>query len=283
MVIVNVVYWPPTRSNMHSKDGGSAYSMGVGELGWQLGTGLKSHCTVTNWLTGRGWPVNCMSYFRSMTIKACHSKGVGVELLYYWVHRKFNQFGEKMRLRKTAPGRRDPRYPRLSFVDQTSWWQDAVEKASIQQRAGPPGLRLSSPGDWEINADGHKSGGQYVAVLFGLPTPSHTQPFQIKWEVYFSKRLSSLVVIMVCRYDFHMHAYGYAHKVERNIWKVEKKNHARTLLRGEPMIKSMSCLWKNTVIYIYYIYIYIIYIYIYITVISKRFTKTPRSNSNVWW
>ena len=45
----------------HSKDGGSAYSIGVGELGWQNGTGLKSHGTVTNWCTGRGWSVNCMT------------------------------------------------------------------------------------------------------------------------------------------------------------------------------------------------------------------------------
>ena len=39
----------------------AAYSIGVGELGWQYGTGLKSHGTVTNWCTGRGWPVNSMT------------------------------------------------------------------------------------------------------------------------------------------------------------------------------------------------------------------------------
>ena len=38
-----------------------AYSMGVGELGWQYGTGLKSHGTVKNWCTWRGWPVNWMT------------------------------------------------------------------------------------------------------------------------------------------------------------------------------------------------------------------------------
>ena len=41
-----------------------------------------------------------------------------------------------------------------------------------QQKAGLPGLRLSSRGERERhNADGHKSGGQYVAVLFGLQLP----------------------------------------------------------------------------------------------------------------
>ena len=49
------------RQTCHSKDGGSAYSIGVGELGWQYGTGLKSHGTATNWCTGREWPVNCMT------------------------------------------------------------------------------------------------------------------------------------------------------------------------------------------------------------------------------
>ena len=55
--------------------------------------------------------------------------------------------------------------------------QDAVEKAIVQQRAGPPGLRLSSPREREIHiADGHKSGGQYVAVLFGLQLPLTVKP-----------------------------------------------------------------------------------------------------------
>ena len=52
----------------HSKDGGSCIFRWpvmrrdcVGELGWQYGTGLKSHGIVTNWCTGRGWPVNCMT------------------------------------------------------------------------------------------------------------------------------------------------------------------------------------------------------------------------------
>ena len=37
------------------------YSVGVGELGWQYGTRLKSHGSVTNWCTEKGWPVNCMT------------------------------------------------------------------------------------------------------------------------------------------------------------------------------------------------------------------------------
>ena len=42
-----------------------------------------------------------------------------------------------------------------------------------------PRLRLSCPGERERhNADGHKSGGQYVAVLFGLQLPLTHNPFK---------------------------------------------------------------------------------------------------------
>ena len=45
----------------HSKTAEVAYSIGVGEFGWQYGTGLKSHGTVTNGFTGRDWPMNYMT------------------------------------------------------------------------------------------------------------------------------------------------------------------------------------------------------------------------------
>ena len=93
------------------------------------------------------------------------------------------------------------------FGGQTRCWQDVVEKASTRQKTGPPGLRLSSPGEQERhNADGHKSGGQYIAVLFGLQLPLTVkpwvtlfEPFQIKWEVYFSKTVSLVVFIVSLR------------------------------------------------------------------------------------
>ena len=56
--------------------------------------------------------------------------------------------------------------------------EDVAEKASSQQKAGPLGLRLSSPGERERNADGHKSGGQYVAVLFSHQLPLTHNPFK---------------------------------------------------------------------------------------------------------
>ena len=53
-----------------------------------------------------------------------------------------------------------------------------VEKASTQQKAGPPGLQLNNPGERERNADGHKSGGQYHAILFGLQLPLTHNPLK---------------------------------------------------------------------------------------------------------
>ena len=60
------------------------------------------------------------------------------------------------------------------------------------------------------------------------PTPSHTQPFQIKWEVYFSKRMcrSSL---LCRRYDFayiciYADVYAYNRKSEIN-WILKNSFH----------------------------------------------------------
>ena len=116
------------RQTCHSKDGGSTYSIGVGELGWQYGTGLKSHGTVTNWCTGREWPMNCMTVISArwrsnmpfQRRRKCIRDWVDVELLYNSV--------------KTG--------------SQLIWESEELEiwccgKNSTQQIAGPPGLRLS--------------------------------------------------------------------------------------------------------------------------------------------
>ena len=178
-----------------------AYSIGVGELGWQYGTGLKSHGTVTNWCTGRGWPVNCHSKHSRSCIFRWSFMGrdwVGVELLYNSVHRKFNQSWRNDAVEKTAPSRRGPRDPRLS-----SWRSDELEIRCGWENQHPaewdPGPWLSSLGEWERNADGHKSGGSICCSSVRSPAPSHTQPFQIKWEAYFSK---NCVPRLYCVYVF---------------------------------------------------------------------------------
>ena len=118
------------------------YSVGMGELGWQYGTGLTSHGTVTNWCTGREWPMNCMTVIsarwqsnmpfqrRRKCIFRWPVMGrywVGVELLYNSVHRKV-----------------------LEIRELEKW---CCSENSTQQRDRPPGLRLSSPWERERNAE----------------------------------------------------------------------------------------------------------------------------------
>ena len=159
------------RQTCNSKDAGSAYSIGVGELGWQYGTGLKSHGTVTDWCTGREWPVNCMTvifaWWRSnMPFQRWRKWHIPMasygEILSGWLNYYITQWRQEVN----------------QFGDRRVWRQDVVEKASTQQKAGPPGLRLSSPGERGRNADGHKRGGQFVAVLFGLQLPLTHKPFK---------------------------------------------------------------------------------------------------------
>ena len=85
-----------------------------------------------------------------------------------------------------------------------SAFQIELREPALSREAGHPGPRLSCPGKRErrtVMAGG--AGGQYVAVFVRSPTPSHTQPFQIKWGVYFFKELcrsSLLCWICFCTY-----------------------------------------------------------------------------------
>ena len=57
---------------------------------------------------------------------------------------------------------------------------------------------VEHPGERERKTDG---GGSICCSSVRSPTPSHTQTFQIKWEVYFSKRLCRSSFLLLCRYD----------------------------------------------------------------------------------
>ena len=109
----------------HFKDGGSAYSIGVGELGWRCGTGLKSHSTLTDWCTGREWPVNCMT-----VISAWWRSNMPFQRRRKW-HIPMTSHGE------IVSGRLNYYITRWrrevsQFGDRRSWRQDVVEKASTQ-------------------------------------------------------------------------------------------------------------------------------------------------------
>ena len=174
-----VVYWPPTRPDMPFQRRGSAYSIGVGELGWQYGTGLKSHGTVTDWCTGRVWPVNCMTDISAWWRSNMPFQDIEWALSYYITGCTGNSIGfrqdaveKNSTQRKTVPG-------------QGVWRPDQfLETRCGRESQHPaeswaPGLRLSNPWERERhNADGHKSEGQCVAVLFGLQLPLTHKPFK---------------------------------------------------------------------------------------------------------
>ena len=167
-----VVYWPPTLPNMPF------------QIRWKC---------IFHW-RGRAWLTICDrvkiprynhrlmhrkrvtcelhdSYFCLMTIKHAIPKTAGVThsdgQLWEILSGRLNYYIIRWRQEVSW------------FVDRRFWRRDVVEKASSQQRAGPPGLRSSNPRERERhNADGLESGDQHVAVLFGLQLPLTHNPFK---------------------------------------------------------------------------------------------------------
>ena len=92
----------------------------------------------------------------------------------------------------------------------------------VPAEAGPPGLQLSSPGEWKRNAVIARRAGRSICCS-SVQSPTHLsysktfcnpfQPFQIKWEVHFSKELCPLFFIVLNMF-LHASAYGYVTTVE---------------------------------------------------------------------
>ena len=158
----------------HSKDGGSCIFrwpvMGrdcVGELGRQYGTGLKSHGAVTNWCTRKR--VSCMTvFFRSMTIKHAIPRTAEVAYSVYpvmgrdWVSVKqlYNP-GEDRRL--------------------GSWGSDQLERRCCPREARPPAPCWAAQENEKETRLWPVEWGSICCSYVRSPTPSHIQPFQIKW------------------------------------------------------------------------------------------------------
>ena len=82
-----------------------------------------------------------------------------------------------------------------------------VEKAS--RKLIPRASSWASGERERHNADGHKSGSQYVAVLFGLQLPVKHTALSIKWELYFFKEVfvSPLFIASICILHVYVHIY----------------------------------------------------------------------------
>ena len=191
-----VVYWASTRPNMPFQRRRSCIFHWRRRAWLTIWDKVKSSGTVTDWCTGREWPVNCMTvisvrwqsnmpFERQRKWHISDGKSWGdiewaIELLFYSVRQK-----------------------------SVSWRSDELEtrcgRENCTQQSGPPGLQLSSPGEREgHNADGHKSRGQYIAVLFGLQLPLTHKPFKYSERYIFLNevfaRLYSLRQYVFCMY-----------------------------------------------------------------------------------
>ena len=213
----SVVYWPSSRPNMPFQSdapegcdtfrwqlweeiasAGLADDMGQGKIPWYTHR-LMHRKRVTCELHD--------SYFRLMTIKHAIPKiEWAIELLYNSVKTGSQWVGDQRSQRqvvveKTTTRQNGPSGPSVS------WRSDELEsrcsRESHQPAEGALGIpdgvwrpdqlvirysresQYSGPraSDWASgererhNADGHKSGGQYIAVLFGLQLPLTRKPY----------------------------------------------------------------------------------------------------------
>ena len=128
-----------------------------------------------------------------------HKKKVGVELLYNSVHRKFDQLETRCGKESQHQAEGAIRPPINQFGDQTSWREDAGMR-TCPREAGPPGPRLSSPGERERNTVKANRVGVNMLQFCSVSKSLSHKTLSIKWEVYFSRELyrSSL---LCRRYD----------------------------------------------------------------------------------
>ena len=111
-----------------------------------------------------------------------------VELLYNSVHRMFNQLEKRCGRESQHPTKWALRLP-IELLEIRPVGEKMLEWGPSPREAGPPGPRLSNSGDKKETLLWPKEWGSICCSSVQSPTPSHTQPFQIKWDVYFSKKM----------------------------------------------------------------------------------------------
>ena len=140
---------------------------------------VKSHGTVIVWCTKREWPVNCMTVISVWWRSNMPFQRLSGRLNYYitrW-RQEVSEFGDR------KVWRPDPLVTRCSRESQHSAenWAPGLWLSTLENGKE----RLMAIRVW-VNVL------QFCSVSNSL---SHTQPFQIKWEVYSLKK-SSLVFII---------------------------------------------------------------------------------------
>ena len=110
----------------------------------------------------------------------------------YFISLEIRSVGHKMQQRKPAPSRVGPQAPD---------WAVAVGEKMLDwgrcpREAGPPGPRLSSPGERERNAVMANRVGFNMLQLYSVSNSLSHTTLSINREVYFSKKTVSLVFIV---------------------------------------------------------------------------------------
>ena len=127
---------------------------------------VKSHGTLIDWCTGREWPANCMTVISAWWRSNMPFQRLSGRLNYY-----ITRWGQEV--------------------------SELVKKCGreSQQKAELPCLRLSIRRTRKTTLMAIKVGVNMLQFCSVSSSLSHTQPFQIKWEVYFFLKKSSLVFI----------------------------------------------------------------------------------------
>ena len=156
----------------------------VGGLGWKMGQGKIPWYTLRLMHRNR---VTCElheSYFRLMTIKHAIPKiEWAIELLYSSVKTGSQLVRDQMCWRPDVVGRANTQQKGpsgLPFELEIRWVRDKMRwrKPSSSRELSPRASSWASGERERYNADGHKNGGQYTAVLFDLQLPLTHKPFK---------------------------------------------------------------------------------------------------------
>ena len=149
------------------------------------------------------------SYFRLMTIKHAIPKTEWViKLLYNSVKTGSQWVGDQRSrrqnvVRKATTRQNGPSGPPASL--ETSWWED-VGMRTCPREAGPPGPRLSCPGERERHTamSGGTGGVNILQSLLSLQLPLTCKPYNKVRGIFFKRSLCSSVIYCVVMF---LHVY----------------------------------------------------------------------------
>ena len=122
------------------------------------------------------------------------------------MHRKFNQLETRCGRESQHPAEGAFRLP-INELGIRPVGEKMLDWGTCSWKAGPPGPCWASQENGKETRLWPIEWGSICCSSVRSPTPSHTQPFQKKWEVYFSK---NCVARFYCVVVMFMHAYEYA-------------------------------------------------------------------------